>query len=64
MGIERSMGRSDFVFDSINKRYYKCHRISINCRRLYIDSPDWIKRIGTNNIKKSSNKKSNNKFGK
>ena len=34
---------SDFVFDYVQLLYYKCHKINLNRRESYIDSPDWIK---------------------
>ena len=40
MGLERLMKGSNFVFDSIDGFHYKCHRTSLNCGGLYIDSPD------------------------
>ena len=42
MGLETLMKGSNFVFDSIDGMYYKCHRINLNCSRLFIDSPVWI----------------------
>ena len=32
-----------FVFDYIHLLYHKCHKINLNHRGSYIDSPDWIK---------------------
>ena len=37
------MTGSEFVFDYVHLIYYKCHRITLNRRGSYIDSPDWIK---------------------
>ena len=42
IGSETSMRGSDFIFDSVQLLYYKCHKI--NFKRSYIDSPDWIKK--------------------
>ena len=39
----RNMIGIDFVFDSIQLLYYKCHKINFKCGSSYIDSPDWIK---------------------
>ena len=36
------MGGSDFIFDSVQLMYYKCHNFKHGGS--YIDSPDWIKR--------------------
>ena len=44
IGLETSMKGSDFVFDSVNLLYYKCHEINFKCGGSYIDSPDWIKK--------------------
>ena len=38
--LETSMRGSDFIFDSIQLMYYKCH---FRRGASYIDSPDWIK---------------------
>ena len=40
--LETSMRGSDFIFDSVQLMYYKCHK---KFRRVvsYIDSSDWIK---------------------
>ena len=35
--------RSEFVFDSPDLLFYKCHKISLNRGGLYIDSPKWFK---------------------
>ena len=37
------MRDSEFIFNYVELLYYKCHKINLNCRRSYIDSPDWIK---------------------
>ena len=42
--LETSMKRSDFIFDSVQLMYYKCHRVTFIRGGSYIDSPDWIKR--------------------
>ena len=34
----------DFVFNSVQLSYYKCHIINFRCGGAYIDSPDWIKK--------------------
>ena len=34
----------NFVFDSVQLLYYKCHRINFRHGGLYTDSPNWIKR--------------------
>ena len=42
-GLEQSMKKSDFVFDSVYLLYYKFHKISLNRVGSYIDSPKWLK---------------------
>ena len=37
------MKGSDFIFDSVQLMYYKCHKLSFKRGCSYIDSPDWIK---------------------
>ena len=49
--LETSMRGSDFIFESVQFLYYKCHKINFKHGGLYIDSREWIKK-----------KKSNNKF--
>ena len=33
----------EFVFDSVQLLYYKCHKVNHNSGGSYIESPDWIK---------------------
>ena len=42
-----SMRGSDFIFDSVQLMYYKCHKVNFKCGGSYIDSPDWIKKKKT-----------------
>ena len=42
--LERSMRGSDFIFDSVQLMYYKCHKVNFKRGGSYIDSPDWIKK--------------------
>ena len=44
------MRGSDFIFDSVQLMYYKCHKVNFKRGDSFIDSPDWIKK------EKSSNK--------
>ena len=37
------MRESDFVFDSVQLMYYKCHKVNFKFGDSCIDSPDWIK---------------------
>ena len=51
------MKGSDFIFDSVQLLYYKCHKINIKREGSYIDSPDWIKNIkATINLKNQDDK--------
>ena len=50
--LEASMRGSDFLFESVQVMYYKCHKV--NSSGSYIGSPDWIYK----------NKKSKNKSKK
>ena len=40
---EKSMRVSDFIFDSVQLIYYKCHKVNFRCYCSYIDSLDLIK---------------------
>ena len=42
--LETSMRGSDFIFDSVQLMYYKCHKVNFRHGDSYIDSPDWIKK--------------------
>ena len=42
--LKTSMKGSDFIFDSVQLMYYKCHKVSFIRGGSYIDSPDWIKK--------------------
>ena len=42
-GLEESMRGSEFIFDSVDALYYDLHKISLNRRVSYIDSPEWLK---------------------
>ena len=49
IGLETSMRRSDFIFDSVELLCYKCHKINFKRGGSYIDSTDWIKKKNSNN---------------
>ena len=53
-----SIKGSDSVFNYAQLFYYKCHKINLSRRGLYIDSLDWIKnkRATINPINKKDNK--------
>ena len=44
------MKGNDFIFDSVQLMYYKCHKVNFKRGDSYIDSPDWIKKKKINNI--------------
>ena len=41
--LETSMRRSDFIFDSVQLMYFKCHKVNFKRGGSYIDSPVWLK---------------------
>ena len=43
IGLETLVRGRDFVFDSVELLYHKCHKINFKCGGSYIDSPNWIK---------------------
>ena len=43
IGLETSMRESDFLFNSVQVLYYKCHKINFNSLS-YTNFPDWIKK--------------------
>ena len=51
------MKGSDFIFDSVQLMYCKCHKVIFIRDGSYIDSPDWIKKKkATINAKKTEDK--------
>ena len=46
------MRGSDFIFDSVQFMYCKCHKVNFRRGGSYIDSPDWIKKEKSNNKSK------------
>ena len=51
------MRGSDFIFDSVQQMYYKCHKVNFIRGGSCIDSPDWIKKKkATINRKNADNK--------
>ena len=44
VNLETSMKGSDFIFDSVQILYYKCHKVNFSRGGSYIDSPDWVKK--------------------
>ena len=43
VNLETSMRGKDFIFDTVQLMYYKCHKVNFKRGGSYIDSPDWIK---------------------
>ena len=41
---ETSMRGGDFIFDSVQLMYYKCHKVNFKRDGSYIDSPYWIQK--------------------
>ena len=39
-GLETSIKESDFIFDSVQLMYYKCHKVNFKRGGLYTDSPN------------------------
>ena len=54
--LKTSIKGSDFIFDSVQLMYYKCHKVNFTRGGSYIDSPDWIKKKKINPIKNKSEK--------
>ena len=44
VNLETSMKGSDFIFDSVQILYYKCHKVNFSRGGSHIDSPDWVKK--------------------
>ena len=42
-GLEESMRRSEFVYDSVDVLYYNLNKVSLSRGGSYIDSPKWLK---------------------
>ena len=42
--LETSLKGSDFISDSVQLMYYKCHNVNFKRNGSYIDSPDSIKK--------------------
>ena len=53
-GLQESMRRSEFIFDSVDALYYDFNKISLNRGGSYIDSPEWLR-----NKKAAINSKNN-----
>ena len=50
------MKGSDFIFDSFQFLYYKCHKVIFRRGGSYVDSPDWIKKEKNINKKNTDDK--------
>ena len=42
VNLKTSVRGSDFIFNSVQSMYYKCHRVNFIHGGSYVDSPDWI----------------------
>ena len=40
IGLETSVRGSDFIFDSVQLFYHKCHKVNFKCGGSHIESPD------------------------
>ena len=55
--LETSMRGSNFIYESVQLLYYKCHKINFKRGGSYIDSPDCIKKKKTTiNLKNTDDK--------
>ena len=55
--LETAMRGRDFIFDSVQLMYHKCHKVNFKRGGSYIESPDWIKnKKATINPKNEDNK--------
>ena len=55
--LETSVRQSEFIFDSVQVMYYKCHEVNFRRGGSYLDSPHWIKkRKATVNLKNEDDK--------
>ena len=43
INMSENLKGNDSVFDYIDRLYYRCHKITLNRGRYYIDSPDYLK---------------------
>ena len=50
--LETSMRGNNFIFDSVQLMYYRCHKVNFRRGGSYIDSSDWIKKEKSNNKSK------------
>ena len=51
VNLETSMRGSNFIFDSVQLMYCKCHRVYFSRGGLHTDSSEWIKKKEKNNNK-------------
>ena len=55
--LEASMRESNFLFNSVQLMYYRCHKVNFKRGNSYIDTPDWMKKKkGTINLKNKDDK--------
>ena len=47
--LETSMVGNQFILDSVQQMYYKCHEVNFRGGGSYNDSLDWIKKKKNNN---------------
>ena len=49
LGLETSMKGSNFIFDSVELLYHKCHKVNFKLVGSYIECLNWVKKQESNN---------------
>ena len=49
LGLKTSMKGTNFIFDSVELLYHKCHKVNFKRVGSYIESLNWIKKQESNN---------------
>ena len=62
--LESLMKGSDFIFDSVQLLYYKCHKVDFRGGGSCIDSPNWIKKKKATINPKNTDHKLKSKYQK
>ena len=47
--LKTSIRASNFIFDSVQMMYYKCHNVNFRRRGSYINSPNWTRKDKSSN---------------
>ena len=56
-GLEELMKGSKFIFDCVGIMHYDLNKISLNRGGSYMDSPEWLKKTTTMNLKNNTDDK-------